>query len=111
MKKALVVHTLLCLALCFFLTGCRSDRYRVRVDTEHASQCEIESGYECGDEVTIKPETITEHYYKVFADGAEVLQNDEKTNAEYTYFIFIMPDHDVDLIIEDHYVDIPPAPQ
>lgn len=111
MKKAVVVNILLCLVLCLFLSGCQNNRYRVNVDVEHASKCKIDSGYKCGDEVTIRLETITEHYYKVFADGVEISQNDEKTNMEYTYFIFTMPNHDVDLIIEDHDVDIPLAPQ
>lgn len=107
MKKAAVVSMILSLILCLFISGCQSNLYRVNVDAEHASRCKIESGYKCSDEVTIQLETITEHYYKVFADGVEVLQDDEKTNMEYTYFTFIMPDHDVDLIIEDYYVDIP----
>ena len=111
MKKAGVVNILLCLVLWIVLSGCQSNRYRVHVDIEHASQCKTESGYKCGDEVTIKLEAITEHYYKVFVDGVEVLQNDEKSNMVYTYYTFIMPNHDVDLIIEDHYVDIPLAPQ
>ena len=126
-KKAVVVSIILSLILCLFISGCQSNLHQVSVDAEHASdqsnlhqvsvdaehasQCKIESGYVCGDEVTIRLETITEHYYKVFADGAEVLQDDEKTDMEYTYFTFVMPDHDVDLIIEDHYVDIPLPPQ
>ena len=110
-KKAVVVNIILSLILCLFISGCQSNLHQVSVDAEHASQCKIESGYVCGDEVTIRLETITEHYYKVFADGAEVLQDDEKTDMEYTYFTFVMPDHDVDLIIEDHYVDIPLPPQ
>ncbi|MBQ0110079.1 MAG: hypothetical protein KBS44_07375 [Clostridiales bacterium] len=127
MKKAAVVSIILSLALCLFISGCQSNLhqvsvdtehvseckgnlYQVHVDAEHVSECKMKSGYRCGEEVTIQLDTITEHYYKVFADGVEVPQDNEKTNMESTYFIFIMPDHDVELVIEDHDVDIPFAP-
>ena len=110
MKKAAVVSIILSLVLCLFISGCQGNLYRVHVDAEHVSECKMKSGYRCGEEVTIQLDTITEHYYKVFADGVEVPQDNEKTNMESTYFIFIMPDHDVELMIEDHDVDIPFAP-
>lgn len=84
--------------------------YRVIIDTEHTDLCEVKSSYKAREEVVIKLPTITEHYYRVFTNGVEV-EMDNRSDMVYTYYVFTMPDGDVNLEIKDYNVEIPASPQ
>ncbi len=71
---------------------------------------EIRAEYSAGETVTIKLETLTEHYYVVKVNGAEIESDSENSNLEFTYFVFTMPNCDVTLDITEQYVSIPYPP-
>ena len=85
--------------------------YKVTVDAEHEALCDVGQYYRAGEEVTVKLPTVTEHYYALYVNGEEQQMDHGRSDMEYTYFTFVMPDSDVSIVIEDHSVDIPEAPQ
>ena len=85
-------------------------KYEVTVEGEYASECEIGQSYPAGEEVTVKLPFIFEHYYSLYVNGEEVQWDIDRSDTEYTYFTFIMPECDVTVKIECHSVDIPEAP-
>ena len=84
--------------------------YEVTVDADHASICDVGQFYPAGEKVTVKLPTIFEHYYSLYVNGEEVRMDIDRSDMEYRYFTFVMPDCDVAIVIEDHSVDIPEAP-
>lgn len=82
-------------------------KYRVIIDSQYTLECEVDSSYSFGEEVSIKLPTITEHYYSLFANGNEIQMDMSQSDMIYTYFVFTMPDEDVEVVIEDHWVSIP----
>ena len=98
--------------LAFALAGCNGEtKYKVTVEGEYASECEIGESYSAGEEVTVKLPTITEHYYSLYVNGEEAQWNRDRSDMGYTYFTFIMPECDVTVKIEGHSVDIPESPE
>ena len=102
MKKAfaMLISTLLVLSLC----SCAS-RYSVAIEGEEHLAEALNEKYPAGKEVVLKLFTVTEQYYVVHVDGEKISQLDR--NMEYTYFSFLMPEHDVDVKIEVCFVSIP----
>lgn len=84
--------------------------YEVTVDAEHVSICDVGQFYPAGEKVTVKLDTVTEHFYSLYVNGEEVQMDIDRSDMVYTYFTFVMPDCDVAIVIEDHSVDIPEAP-
>ena len=88
------------------LVCCNRNRHTVTVAGDYPLLNELEQNYPTGKKVTIELPTITEHYYLVYVNG-EACVRDEKSDMEYSYFTFVMPDNDVVIEIEDHSVSIP----
>ena len=84
--------------------------YEITVDAEHTSICDVGQFYPAGEKVIVKLPTETEHYYSLYVNGEEQQMDHNRSDMEYTYFTFIMPDCDVGIVIADHSVDIPEAP-
>lgn len=105
MKKCLLLAMILLLAA--GLMGCAGGRkYRVTVADDYPLETKLEESYRAGREVTVKLPTVTEHYYRLLVNG-ETVEKREDSNMEYTYFAFSMPESDVVIEIEDHWVAIP----
>lgn len=113
MKRKLVFTiAVLTIILACALVGCNSTKkYKVTVDAEHASDCEVGHSYSAGEEVSVKLPTITEHYYSLYVNEELQQMDRERSDMGYTYFTFTMPDCDVEIRIEDHSVEIPEAPK
>ncbi len=93
--------------VCAF-TGCeKAAVYKVTVDDEHKSICEVGESYSEGEEVIVRLSAITEHYYSLYVNGVEQEMDRERSDMNGTYFVFTMPGCDVYIKIEDHWVDIP----
>lgn len=107
MKKilALVLSVMFTLGM----VACSQNEYKVEIADNYPIANELDKTYSEGEEVTIKLETITEHYYIVYVNGVE--QAMATSDLMYTYFTFTMPSEDVLIKIEDVSVDIPEAPQ
>lgn len=98
--------------LVYAFTGCeKTTAYKVTVDNEHTSICEVGESYSEGEEVVVRLPTYTEHYYSLYVNGTEQQMDDERSDMNGTYFVFTMPGCDVYIKIEDHSVDIPSSPQ
>ena len=67
----------------------------------------LKEEYAPGEEVIIKLYTITENYYTVTANGAEIEMDRDTSDMEFTYFKFIMPQEDVSIVIQENPVTIP----
>lgn len=109
MKNRKITELLLTVIIlvCTF-TGCKdTTTYKVTVDDEHTSICEVGESYSEGEEVVVRLETITEHYYSLYVNGTEQQMDSERSDMNGTYFVFTMPGCDVYIKIEDHGVDIP----
>ena len=63
------------------------------------------SDYRQGQKVTLKLDTVTEQYYRVFVNGEEIQMS--SSDLEYTYFTFTIPATDVYVEIETVSVTIP----
>ena len=83
------------------------DYYSVTIINNFPIVNQLEDHYWAGETVTIKLETITEHYYTVEVNGEDVEMDVEKSDLEYTYFTFTMPYENTEIYIEEHWVDIP----
>ena len=107
MKRKVIIlilaFVLLILALCSRTT------YTVKIVDDYPLENELKRGYPAGATVTVVLPTITEHAYHVFINGDRCAQ-DKKSNLEYSFFTFTMPDQDVVIEIEDHWVSIPERP-
>ena len=85
------------------------EAYKVEIADNYPIQNALKSAYAAGEQVTIKLDTITEHYYKVYVNGAEQTMDTAASDLTYSYYSFTMPDEDVLIEIEDISVDIPGA--
>ena len=102
----------LIVALAFVFMGCNGTaKYKVTVEGEYASDCEVGRSYSAGEEVTVKLPTITEHYYSLYVNGESQQKDMSHSDMTFTYFTFIMPECDVTIKIEGHSVDVPEAPK
>lgn len=81
--------------------------YKVEIADNYPIRNTLKSAYEAGEQVTIKLDTITEHYYKVYVNGAEQAMDTAASDLTYSYYTFTMPEEDVLIEIEDVSVDIP----
>ena len=66
--------------------------------------------YYAGETVSVKLETVTEHYYTLTVNGEDVPMDRYRSDMEYTYFTFFMPESYARVEIEEHWVDVPEAP-
>ncbi|MBR7184551.1 MAG: hypothetical protein IKD37_02970 [Clostridia bacterium] len=85
------------------------EAYKVEIADNYPIQNALKSAYAAGEQVTIKLDTITEHYYKVYVNGAEQAMDTAASDLTYSYYTFTMPNEDVIIEIEDVAVDIPGA--
>ena len=121
MKKWIALFlTLLCM---LSLVACSGDKtelanaqeeethkvFKVEIADNYPIQNTLKSAYTAGEQVTIKLDTITEHYYKVYVNGAEQAMDSDASDLTYSYYTFTMPNEDVIIEIEDVSVDIPGA--
>lgn len=83
------------------------EAYKVEIADSYPIENTLKSAYEAGEQVTIKLDTITEHYYKVYVNGAEQAMDTAASDLTYSYYSFTMPEEDVLIEIEDVSVDIP----
>lgn len=121
MKKWIVLFlTLLCILSLVACSGGKTELanaqeeethkvYKVEIADNYPIRNTLKSTYEAGETVTIKLDTITEHYYKVYVNGAEQAMDTAASDLTYSYYSFTMPDEDVLIEIEDISVDIPGA--
>lgn len=104
MKK--IIYFLLIFAAAFSLYACgftkETNRYKVNIDAKYASICNIKSFYKEGEAVVIKLPKKPEHTYILHQNGVRVLP-DLLSDEKYTYFIFTMPNNDVNVVIDDFY--------
>lgn len=106
MKKFLA---LLLVAAILFAAGCAAKKYRVEVEGRHKLASEIKDSYAAGEEIKLQLETVTGHYYIVSVNG-EKLERDA-SDAEYTYYTFVMPEEDILIKIESKWADMQDAPE
>ena len=109
MKKLLALTLAAMLVLC--ITACDLHKYNVEIANDYPIANTLKSSYKSGEEITVKLETITEHYYVLLVNGVRQEQDRAASDMMFTYFTFIMPAEDVLIEIEDRWVDIPEAPQ
>ncbi len=83
--------------------------YKIEIADNYPIENTLKSAYEAGETVTIQLSTITEHYYKVYANGTELAMDTAASDLTYSYYSFTMPEEDVLIEIEDISVDIPGA--
>ncbi len=81
--------------------------YKIEIADNYPIENTLKSAYEAGETVTIQLSTITEHYYKVYANGTELAMDTAASDLTYSYYSFTMPEEDVLIEIEDVSVDIP----
>lgn len=106
------IALVLALVCVFSLIGCVTEtKYKVEIaDTSYVVN-KLKKTYSPGEEVTLKLETITEHYYIVSVNGVKIGNDKVSSDLAFTYYTFTMPDEDVLVEIEDRWVEIPVAPQ
>ena len=109
MKK--IVALFLVLIYISSIVGCNKAKYTVEIADNYPIANRLKTNYAAGEEVTVKLETITEHYYVLSVNGDEVEMDRDTSDLTYTYFTFTMPGEDVVIQIADKWVEIPPAPQ
>lgn len=104
MKKLILFAAAAIMALA--LAACRNNaEYRVTIAEDYPIENELEESYAPGEEVSIKLQTITEHYYELYVNGEKQQMAD--SDMYYTYFTFTMPAGDATVEIRDRWVDIP----
>lgn len=69
---------------------------------------DLKSAYAPGEEVTIRLSTVTEHYYIVTVNGAELEMDLDASDLTDTYFTFTMPYEDV--MVQIHQAGAAPMP-
>ncbi len=104
MKKYLTLF--LSVVLTFSLAAC-SKKYKVTFASDYEIVNELKEAYSAGEEVTVQLPTITEHSYVLFLNGAKRDMDLARSDLEFTYFVFPMPEEDVLVEIEDRWFDIP----
>lgn len=109
MKNLMAFLLAVCCAI--GLSGCKKTEYSVTIADNYPIANTLENTYQSGEQVTIKLETVTEHYYVLKVNGVEQDMDREASDLVYTYFTFPMPNEDVVVQIEDRGVEIPPAPE
>ena len=109
MKK--IIALVLSVMFTLGMFACSQIEYKVEIAGNYPIANELEKTYSAGEEVTIKLETITEHYYVLCVNGVKQEWDRESSDMVYTYFTFTMPNEDVLIEIESRGVDIPYAPQ
>ena len=108
-KIAVIALVLICAVL---LSACTAEaKYKVKLSDASYLVNELKKTYSPGEEVTLKLETIMEHYYIVSVNGVTIRNDTAPSDLEFTYYTFIMPDEDVLIEIEDRWVNIPESPQ
>ena len=132
MKKALfvILTAIFCLAL---LCGCAKDDYEkasfvddgesdgIKADGYYKVEFKSRDGfaidfepkaeYRVGETVEIKLVTVTENYYRVFANREQVPMDEERSDMSFSYFTFIMPAEHVVVSIKSVDAIIPGSPQ
>lgn len=109
MKRWMTVIFLL--VFVFGMTACKQkNTYEVEIADNRRIENELKDVYEAGEKVTIQLGTVTEHYYRLYVNGAEQEVDRDASDRMYTYYTFIMPNEDATVKIEDCYVDIPEDP-
>ena len=105
MKKTVALFLVL---ICILgMVGCNKAKYTVEIADNYPIANRLKPNYAAGEEVTVKLETITEHYYVLSVNGEEVEMDRDTSDLTYTYFTFTMPSKDVLIQIEDKWVEIP----
>ena len=104
MKKIVLLLVVICVLLC--LCSCSEEKYKLEISNDLSVMNEVKSEYPAGEKVTIKLETMTEHYYIVTVNGVEI-EMTPSDNKWDTIYSFTMPKEDVLVEIEDKWVDIP----
>jgi len=107
MKK--VIALVLAVICILGIVGCNKTKYKVKIEGDYPIVDEIKSAYAAGEKVTVKLQTITEHYYVLYVNGVKQ-EEDDSSNMEYTYYTFTMPEKDVIIKIEQRGVNIPQNP-
>lgn len=112
MKKRMI---LIILGVLLALSGCnekpdngRDSAFKVEISENYPIVNQLKETYAPGEEVTLKLETVTEHYYVLYVNEQEI--EADFSDMDFTYFKFIMPSEDVIVKIEDRSVDIPEGP-
>lgn len=106
MKKTVALFLVL---ICILgMVGCNKAKYTVEIADNYPIANRLKPNYAAGEDVTVKLETITEHYYVLSVNGEEVEMDRDTSDLTYTYFTFTMPGEDVVIQIADKWVEIPP---
>ncbi|MCQ2452187.1 MAG: hypothetical protein MJ075_03510 [Oscillospiraceae bacterium] len=87
-----------------------ANEHRVIVDHPYVKECALNPSYAAGEEVILRLNTCTESYFVVTANGNTLdvdLDLTWQNPLLYTYFVFTMPDEDVEVVIEVVDVDTP----
>ena len=69
-------------------------QYKLKVTSPVEILNKLSETYEEGDIVTVKLAALTEQYFELYLNGKKVAVDEEKSDGEYTYFKFAMPDRD-----------------
>ena len=69
-------------------------QYKLKVTSPVEILNKLSETYEEGDIVTVKLAALTEQYFELYLNGKKVAVAEEKSDGEYTYFKFAMPDRD-----------------
>ncbi len=109
MKKifAIILITVALLAIVSCNLGADSEpKHKLEIVCANGTpiHSDLEDSYAAGEIVTIKLESFTEQYYRVFVNGKE--QAVSSSNGEFVYYYFKMPSEDVTVKIEEHWEKI-----
>ena len=77
MKRIALLLVVICILLC--LCSCSEEKYKLEISNDLSVMNEVKSEYPAGEKVTIKLETLTEHYYIVTVNGVEIEMTDRKS--------------------------------
>ena len=69
-------------------------QYKLKVTSPVEILNKLNETYKEGDIVTVKLAALTEQYFELYLNGKKVAVAEEKSDGEYTYFKFAMPDRD-----------------
>lgn len=107
MKKSVILSSVVLVAILVSVLY-SVNRYSVTISDDYPILNELKHRYPSGKRITIELPTITEHYYRVYVNDKEC-EKDGHSNMEYSCFSFLMPNTDVTVRIEDHWVSVPEA--
>ena len=108
--KKLILFVIVAVTIMPFASCSHKAEYQGTIADDFVLANELKKSYSPGEEVIIKLPTITEHYYRLYVNG-EAQQMSGNSDLEYTCFTFLMPNDHVVIEIEDHWVEIPDAPE